>query len=188
MAAMDILTGGGATSSTTASGGGASKSFRSPGAAPKQAINARDLRIAEAWWFNHMYTNQLGWKEGDHMEEYFHATPLINVVLSSSKGDRELAMLIDTIQVACKSISAKVTDSGSCTRGEITGANLIAESGGNYKQALRSAKSAHGRAQRELDIVANKIMARALFNSRCCCVLVSSENTEPLVIPPRISG
>jgi hypothetical protein len=145
---------------------------------------AREIRIAEAWWFAPLYTNIVKAGDGYSGNNYRNVdlpTPLINIVVGASRGDRQLVLLIDAIQVACKQINQQVTDSGSCTRGE-----GIGDAG--LKTTIKGAKSAGGREKRQLDILANKMFAKALFYSKCCCVLVSSENTEPLIVPKRLAG
>jgi fructose-1,6-bisphosphatase I len=42
--------------------------------------------------------------------------------------------------------------------------------------------------QKKLDVLANDMMINALYNSGVCCVLVSEENEDPIVIPPGKSG
>jgi hypothetical protein len=154
----------------------------------------REIKLAENWWLESQCQQVMkegSAAEGGDFRDVYHAIPMINVVQRSTRDDRELLLLIDAIQVACKAISRKVTDSGS--RSNVNESENGWDAGiGNGRGTLRDdvqgAKSTNGRQKRQLDLLANQIFAKALFYSHCCCVLVSSETSEPLIVPERMAG
>ena len=42
--------------------------------------------------------------------------------------------------------------------------------------------------QKKLDVLSNDMMLNALVNCGVCCVLVSEENEEPIIVPPGKAG
>jgi fructose-1,6-bisphosphatase len=42
--------------------------------------------------------------------------------------------------------------------------------------------------QKKLDVLSNEMMVNSLYNSHVCCILVSEENEEPIIIPENMAG
>lgn len=42
--------------------------------------------------------------------------------------------------------------------------------------------------QKKLDVLSNEMMVNSLYNSHVCCILVSEENEEPIIVPEHLSG
>jgi hypothetical protein len=169
--------------------------FEASAAAVRRCMN-QGIKMAENWWLESQCQQVLnGASESEGTLGGFrngsHAVPMINVVQRSTRDDRELLLLIDAIQVACKAISRKVTDSGSRSNVNESESGWDAGIGngrGTLRDDVQGAKSTNGRQKRQLDLLANQIFAKALFYSHCCCVIVSSETSEPLIVPERMAG
>jgi fructose-1,6-bisphosphatase I len=78
---------------------------------------------------------------------------------------------MNAIQTACKLISRSVRKAGI--------AGLYGHAG---------TENATGDDQKKLDVLSNDMMVNALFHSHVCCVLVSEENEEPIIVPPEKAG
>jgi fructose-1,6-bisphosphatase I len=90
--------------------------------------------------------------------------------MSQSK-DRDLALLMISIQLSCKAIARAVRKAG------IAGLFGIAGS-----------ENASGDEQKKLDVLSNDIMVNALLNSHVCSILVTEENDEPIIVEANKSG
>ncbi|CAD7950559.1 unnamed protein product [Amoebophrya sp. A25] len=88
-------------------------------------------------------------------------------IVSSATGDQQLAILMNAIQCACKVVSHAIRRAG------------ISNLYGNSKTT-----NATGDEVKKLDIVANDIWIHSLRNSGVCCLLVSEEEEEALVLNP----
>merc|ERR1711934_456055 len=86
--------------------------------------------------------------------------------ISNKTHDHELAMLMTTMQMACKGIARAVKKAG------------IAELYG-----VAGLENSSGDDVKKLDVLSNDIMCSALINSNTCAVLVSEEQEEPLIVP-----
>merc|ERR1719326_770081 len=53
---------------------------------------------------------------------------------------------------------------------------------------LAGEQNASGDDQKKLDVLSNDIFVDALANSGTCCVLVSEENDEPIIVPQEKAG
>ncbi|CAE7588750.1 Fbp1, partial [Symbiodinium microadriaticum] len=95
---------------------------------------------------------------------------LTRLVMTLSR-DAEFVMLVNAIQTACKLISRSVRKAGI--------AGLYGHAGG---------QNSTGDDQKKLDVLSNEMMVNALFNSHVCCVLVSEENDDPIIVPEAMAG
>jgi len=99
-----------------------------------------------------------------------HRRTLSQFIASKTK-DHELAMLMTTMQMACKGIARAVKKAG------------IADLYG-----LAGQENSSGDDVKKLDVLSNDIMCAALINSQCCAVLVSEEQEEPVIVPEEKRG
>ncbi len=79
---------------------------------------------------------------------------------------RQLTVLMAQLALACKATSR------ACAKAGI--ANLF----GMYGE-----QNSSGDDQKKLDVLSNDIFVNALLKSGSCCVLVSEENEEPIIVP-----
>jgi len=86
-------------------------------------------------------------------------------IITSTKGDQQLAMLMNSIQHACKVVATSIERAGPA---------------GLYGMA--GTANATGDDVKKLDIISNEIWVECLQRSGVCCVLVSEENEEAIVI------
>lgn len=49
-------------------------------------------------------------------------------------------------------------------------------------------ENATGDVQKKLDVLSNEMFVNSLYNSHQCCVLVSEENDEPIIVEPGLAG
>merc|ERR1712216_224944 len=91
--------------------------------------------------------------------------------ITSKTRDHELAMLLTSMQMACKGIARAVKKAGI--------ANLYGVAG---------QENASGDDVKKLDVLSNDIMVQALVESHTCAVLVSEEQEDPLIIPEAKRG
>lgn len=89
----------------------------------------------------------------------------------ASTHDHDLVILMNAIGTSCKLITSAVQRAG------------IASLYG-----LAGEVNSTGDDQKKLDVMSNDMMINALKNSGVCCVLVSEENEEPILIPPGRQG
>lgn len=85
--------------------------------------------------------------------------------------DHDLVILLNAIATSCKLITSAVQRAG------------VAKLYG-----LAGEVNSTGDDQKKLDVLSNDMMINALVNSGVCCVLVSEENEEPIIVPPHKSG
>lgn len=90
---------------------------------------------------------------------------------SHKHTDLEFIILMNSIALACKSISLAVRKAG------------IA---GLY--GLQGAVNTSGDDQKKLDVLSNEVMINALMYSKSLCVLVSEEEEEPVIIKEHLAG
>lgn len=86
-------------------------------------------------------------------------------ISQTTKGDDELALLMNAIQNACKVVAHSIRKAG------------IA---GLYGSAATT--NSTGDDVKKLDLIANDIWVSSLKNSGVCGILVSEENEEPIII------
>lgn len=98
------------------------------------------------------------------------ATTLSRFVMGKS-NDHDFVILMNSIATSCKLIAAAVHRAG------------IAQLYG-----LAGEQNSTGDDQKKLDVLANDMMINALVNSGVCCVLVSEENEDPIIVPRGKSG
>jgi fructose-1,6-bisphosphatase I len=89
----------------------------------------------------------------------------------ANSHDHDLVILMNAIGTACKLITSAVQRAG------------VAQLYG-----LAGEVNSTGDDQKKLDVLSNDMMINALVNSGVCCVLVSEENEEPIIVPPGRSG
>jgi len=93
------------------------------------------------------------------------AMTLTQFIIQSTKGDRELAMLMNSIQHACKVCANAIKKAGPC---DLYGmADTINATGDDVKK---------------LDVISNTVWVDCLKSSGVCCLLVSEEEEAPIVI------
>lgn len=85
--------------------------------------------------------------------------------------DSDFVVLLSAISTACKLISRSVRKAG------------IAKLYGNA-----GSENATGDDQKKIDVLSNEMMVNSLYNSHVCCVLVSEENEEAIIVPENLSG
>jgi fructose-1,6-bisphosphatase I len=85
--------------------------------------------------------------------------------------DLELVQLMNSLALACKSISLSVRKAG------------IA---GLY--GLQGVSNASGDDQKKLDVISNDVMINALRYSKSLAVIVSEEEEEPIMIADHLAG
>ena len=86
--------------------------------------------------------------------------------LMTNTKDMELTVLMAQLGLACKATSR------ACAKAGI--ANLFGMAG---------EQNSSGDDQKKLDVLSNDIFINALVKSGSCCVLVSEENDEPIIVP-----
>lgn len=92
-------------------------------------------------------------------------TTVTQYIIQSTKGDHELAMLMNSIQHACKVVS-----------------NSIEKAGPAGLYGLAGNANATGDDVKKLDIIANDIWIECLSRSGVCALLVSEENEDPIIL------
>jgi len=85
--------------------------------------------------------------------------------------DSDLVLLLGALCTACKLTARSVRKAG------IAGLYGVAGSA-----------NATGDDQKKLDVLSNDMFVNALYNSHACCVLVSEECEDPLIVPPEMAG
>mmetsp|Transcript_6423 Transcript_6423/g.18942 ORF Transcript_6423/g.18942 Transcript_6423/m.18942 type:complete len:342 (+) Transcript_6423:81-1106(+) len=95
----------------------------------------------------------------------------LNRFVMASTHDHDLVILMNAIATSCKLITSAVQRAG------------VAKLYG-----LAGEVNSTGDDQKKLDVLSNDMMINALVNSGVCCVLVSEENEEPIVVPSGKSG
>lgn len=93
------------------------------------------------------------------------AETLTQYIISKTSGDQQLAMLLNSIQHACKVCS-----------------NSIQKAGPADLYGLAGQENATGDEVKKLDLISNDIWVECLQRSGVCCVLVSEENEEAIII------
>ena len=89
--------------------------------------------------------------------------------LMTNTKDMELTILMSQLGLACKATSR------ACAKAGI--ANLFGMAG---------EQNATGDDQKKLDVLSNDIFVNALLKSGSCCVLVSEENDDPIIVPEEL--
>lgn len=89
----------------------------------------------------------------------------------ASTHDHDLVILLNALAISCKLIASAVQRAG------------VARLYG-----LAGEVNSTGDDQKKLDVLSNDMMINALVNSGVCCVLVSEENEEPIIVPPGRQG
>merc|ERR1711988_1100017 len=91
--------------------------------------------------------------------------------LMTHTKDMELTVLMAQLGLACKATSRACAKAG------------IAGLFGMY-----GSENSSGDEQKKLDVLSNDIFVNALLKSGSCCVLVSEENEEPIIVPEANAG
>lgn len=94
-----------------------------------------------------------------------HRMTVTQYIILNTRGDQELAMLMNSIQHACKVVS-----------------NSIEKAGPAGLYGLAGNSNATGDDVKKLDIIANDIWIECLSRSGVCSLLVSEENEDPIII------
>merc|ERR1719464_2183392 len=99
------------------------------------------------------------------------AQTLTQYIIGKTSGDQQLAMLMNSIQHACKVCS-----------------NAIQKAGPAGLYGLAGSENATGDDVKKLDLIANDIWVECLQRSGVCSVLVSEENEEAIIIEKSRQG
>lgn len=91
-------------------------------------------------------------------------------IMTNTK-DMELAVLMSQLGLACKATSR------ACAKAGIAG--LF---------GMHGEQNSSGDDQKKLDVLSNDIFVNALVKSGSCCVLVSEENEDPIIVPEANAG
>jgi len=100
-----------------------------------------------------------------YLQNRVNAQTLTQYILMSTKGDKQLAMLMNSIQHACKVVS-----------------NAIEKAGPAGLYGLAGTENATGDDVKKLDIIADDIWIECLQRSGVCGLLVSEEQEKGIVI------
>jgi|EP00927_Polykrikos_kofoidii_P061691 fructose-1,6-bisphosphatase I len=96
---------------------------------------------------------------------------LTQYIVTSTKGDKQLALLMNAIQHACKVCANAIKKAGPC---DLYG--------------LAGQENSTGDDVKKLDVIANTVWVDCLKASGVCCMLVSEEEEQPILIPADKSG
>jgi len=119
----------------------------------------------------HMVDPSMGIGPDLKMKNRTESRSMTQFIIESTSGDQELALLMNAIQHA-----SKVT------------ANAIRTAGPAGLYGLAGQENATGDDVKKLDIIANEVWVDCLKGSGVCCVLVSEEEEEPIMIPTDKAG
>lgn len=106
----------------------------------------------------------------DSIRNDTNSKTLLRMVMSQTR-DTDFALLLNSIQTACKLISRSVRKAGI--------ANLYGVSG---------TENATGDQQKKIDVLSDDMMVNALYNSHVCAILVSEERDDPIFVPQEMAG
>uniref|UniRef100_A0A7S2MUU1 Fructose-1,6-bisphosphatase, cytosolic n=1 Tax=Helicotheca tamesis TaxID=374047 RepID=A0A7S2MUU1_9STRA len=95
----------------------------------------------------------------------------LNRFVMANTKDPDLVILMNAIATSCKLITSAVQRAG------------VAQLYG-----LAGEVNSTGDDQKKLDVMSNDMMINALVHSGVCCVLVSEENEEPIIVPKKMAG
>lgn len=93
------------------------------------------------------------------------ALTLTQFIVKSTEGDRQLALLMNSIQHACKVCANAIKKAGPC---DLYG--------------LAGVENSTGDDVKKLDIISNTVWVDCLKGSGVCCLLVSEEEEHPLIL------
>merc|ERR550532_152574 len=96
---------------------------------------------------------------------------LTQSIVAGTQGDRQLALLMNAVQHACKVCANAIKKAGPC---DLYG--------------LAGEVNATGDDVKKLDVIANTIWVDCLKNSGVCCILVSEEEETPIIIDTGKAG
>jgi len=102
---------------------------------------------------------------GGMMKNRLDTMTLTQFIVESTSGDQQLALLMNAVQHACKVCANAIKKAGTC---DLYG--------------LADVQNATGDDVKKLDIIANTIWVDCLKNSGVCCLLVSEEEEQPIII------
>jgi len=95
-----------------------------------------------------------------------NAMTLTQYIVTSTKGDREMALLMNAVQHACKVCANAIKKAGPC----------------DLYGLADCAQNSTGDDVKKLDVISNHVWVDCLTGSGVCSMLVSEENEEPIVI------
>lgn len=96
---------------------------------------------------------------------------LTQFIIEDTQGDQQLALLMNAVQHACKVCANAIKKAGPC---DLYG--------------LAGTENATGDDVKKLDVIANTVWVDSLKGSGVCCLLVSEEEENPIVIDVVKSG
>eukprot|EP00933_Yihiella_yeosuensis_P022875 TRINITY_DN17917_c0_g4_i1.p1 TRINITY_DN17917_c0_g4~~TRINITY_DN17917_c0_g4_i1.p1 ORF type:complete len:350 (+),score=69.53 TRINITY_DN17917_c0_g4_i1:91-1140(+) len=99
------------------------------------------------------------------LENRMMATTMAQHIVQTTQGDSEMALLMNAVQHACKVCANAIKKAGPCDLYGLAGE--INSTGDDVKK---------------LDLIANTVWIDALTGSGVCCLLVSEEEEDPIII------
>merc|ERR1719436_892063 len=102
---------------------------------------------------------------GGMLKNRLDTMTLTQFIVESTSGDQKLALLMNAVQHACKVCANAIKKAGTC---DLYG--------------LAETQNATGDDVKKLDIIANTIWVDCMKNCGVCCLLVSEEEEEPIII------
>lgn len=103
--------------------------------------------------------------------ERFQRETLTQYIITSTRGDKQLAMLFNSIQHACKVCSDSIERAGPA---------------GLY--GLADVVNATGDDVKKLDVISNDVWVSCLERCGVCAVLVSEEDEEAIIVTDKLGG
>lgn len=117
---------------------------------------------------------------------------LTRVIMSQTR-DPEFVMLMTSISTACKLISRSVRKAGIAGLCKFEYVKfdhpiLPLKNEINPIDGAAGSENATGDSQKKLDVLSNDMFVNSLYNSHACCVLVSEENEDPIIVEESKQG
>merc|ERR1719261_989521 len=110
-------------------------------------------------------------KEDTLQQNRVESMTLTQFIVEGTKGDRQMALLMNTIQHACKVCANAIKKAGPC---DLYG--------------LAGQQNSTGDDVKKLDVISNVVWVDCLKASGVCCLLVSEEEEEPIIINEGTTG
>eukprot|EP01041_Mallomonas_annulata_P006041 gene6041-12176_t len=106
----------------------------------------------------------------DSIRNDTNSLTLTRLIMENTR-DTDFVILLSALSTACKLVSRSVRKAG------IAGLYGVA-----------GTENATGDAQKKIDVLSDDMFVNALYNSRVCCVLVSEERDDAIIVPPEMAG
>jgi len=132
---------------------------------PEQAAKGADGKAAKGGRSKEKKSVRTPTEFDPYLNNRVNSMTLTQYIITSTKGDKELAMLANAIQHACKVVT-----------------NAIERAGPAGLYGLAGTENSTGDDVKKLDLIADDIWVECLSRSGVCGLLVSEEQEEPIVI------